>query len=125
MGGTDHGPWCDRSRGWSTPSDEFIVPVRIGEPFLDEMLTPNGWEKQIGAVMLRPHGDRTYDMFFTQADEPDHTANRAMQRMVAAGLDLAMALDESNDDLSEEVLEYLAAFKKAMRTRAGGGMPRE
>jgi hypothetical protein len=119
-GGDDHGPWCDRSKGWTTESDEFIVPVRVGEPFLDAMLSKDGWEAPIASVFLRPHGDRTFDMNFKRAEEIDQISNRAAQRMIMTALDLAQELDMGNDDLSEGAIEALAEFRKAARSRIPG-----
>lgn len=115
-----HGPWCDRSKAWHVERDEFIVPVRVGEMFLDAMLTEKGWEVPIASIMLRPHGDRTYDMTFSRAEEVDQISNRAVQRMMMAGLDLAQELDMGNDDLSEGAIEALAEFRKAARSRLPG-----
>lgn len=118
-----HGPWCEPSRPWApeTP-DSRVVPVRIGDEFIQRMLTEDGWPADISIVFMRPMGDGTFQMFFREAEEVDHSANRTVQRMVMSALDLAQALDVSNCDLSDDVVDALAEFKKAARSRLGGGI---
>jgi hypothetical protein len=121
-GARGHGPWCEPSRDWAPSFPEGrIVPLRVGEEYIDKMLREDGWEAQIGAVLMRPAGDGTFQMLFREADDVDHAANRTVQRMVMAALDLAQALEFGNDDLSEDAVNALAEFKKASRSRIGGG----
>lgn len=115
-----HGPWCESSRDWSpeTP-DSRIVPIRIGDEFIGKMFQEDGWAADIAAVFMRPTGDGTFQMYFREADSDsvDHSANRTVQRMVLTALDLAQALEMSNCDLPEYVVDALAEFKKASRSR--------
>lgn len=118
-----HGEWCEPSRDWQAESPESrVVPLRIGDDFINRMLQEDGWKVEVANVLLRPYGDGTWQMFFREADEVDHSANRAVQRMVLTALDLAATLEVSNCDLPDEAIEALAEFRKASRARLGSGM---
>lgn len=118
-----HGPWCDGSKNFVPDSpDSTVVPIRVGDEFVGKMLTDDGWAADISAVMIRPSGDGTFQMFFREADAVDLSSNRNVQRMVMTALDLVQSLDMSNCDLPEEAIEALSEFKKAARSRLGGGI---
>jgi hypothetical protein len=122
LDGGGHGPWCEPSKEWA-PSfpDGRIVPVRAGDEWIAKMSTDDGWEVDVRAVLLRPAGDGTFQFVFKEAEEVDQVGNRHVQRMVLTALDLAQTLDYGNDDLSEETVEALAEFRRAARSRLGGG----
>jgi len=118
-----HGGWCEPSRDWAPENAESrVVPLRIGDDFVGRMLQEDGWKVDVSNVLLRPYGDGTWQMFFREADEVDHSANRAVQRMVLTALDLAATLEVSNIDLPDDAIEALAEFRKASRARLGSGM---
>lgn len=118
-----HGPWCEQSRDW-VPSfpDGRIVPVRAGDDWIAKMSSEDGWKVDVSAVLLRPAGDGTFQMLFKEAEEVDQVSNRHVQRMVLAALDLAQALELSNDDLDPDTVEALAEFRKAARARQPGNI---
>jgi hypothetical protein len=116
--GSGHGLWCDASKAWEVPtSGGRIIPIRISDEVIKDMLSENGWEYTSKSVHLTQVGDGTSSLIFQQAEEVDHLSNRVVQRMVGSALDLAETLDSSNCDLSEEAIEALAEFKRAARQR--------
>lgn len=120
---TNHGPWCEASSTWAPDQpDAMVVPIRVGQEYIQKMMSDDGWAADIAAVFMRPTGDGTFQMYFREADDVDLSANRNVQRMVMSALDMAQALDMSNCDLPDEVVESLSEFKKAARGRLGGNV---
>ena len=120
---TNHGPWCEASASWAPDQpDAMVVPIRVGSEYIQKMMSEDGWAADIAAVFMRPTGDGTFQMYFREADDVDLSANRNVQRMVMSALDMAQALDMSNCDLPDEVVESLSEFKKAARGRLGGNV---
>lgn len=116
----EHGPWCERSLAWAPESDAgYIVPVRIGATYVGKMISDDGWKQPIKTVFLRPAGDGTNHMVFEAADEIDFVSNKTIQRAMFAALDLAAALDETDQALPDDVIVALADFKRAASARTG------